>query len=176
MNRKTTMFGLVLALCCCCLAPALAGDEKPRAMDFTFEDINPASPTHGKQLSLNELYAGRGVVLNFLASWCGYCWKELPILQQLHDDEKAFVVGMAADEADAPGQIERLLVMVRRAGLTIPILHVPADKLSGMESFYDYEILPATYLIDKEGMVRQVLQGKVPAEALEAEIGRNLGS
>ena len=173
MRRKTMMYGIALALCCSCLAPAFAGDEKPKAMDFTFEDINPASPTHGKQLSLNELYAERGVVLNFLASWCGYCWKELPILQEMADAGEARVLGMAADEYGAPAEI--LMSLIAQRGLTLPILWVEPGQAAELEKRYTYQTLPATYLIDAQGIIASVLTGAVQPDRLRAEVERALG-
>lgn len=145
------------------------------ALELEFVDINPHSPSHGKKIKLSERYAERGVVLNFLASWCGYCWKELPELQQLHRDGVATVVGVAADEGDPTDEVPFLMSHLEQAKLTIPVLYVPPEALERVESFYDYQILPATYFIDRHGAVRRVLQGKVPFEALRREIDRSLG-
>ena len=40
------------------------------APDFAFVDINPASASHGETLALEQLRAERGLVLQFVASWC----------------------------------------------------------------------------------------------------------
>ena len=79
----------ILSLLILTSVPAFAEDRTApgagtrRARDFVYEDVNPNSPTHGQSLSLSKLYSERGVVLNFIASWGGYCWKELPELQEL---------------------------------------------------------------------------------------------
>jgi len=151
------------------------GGDSARALDFSFEDINPLSATHGKRLTLSELYSQRGLVLNFMASWCGFCWKELPDLQKLHAADTAKIVGVAADEGDESGELSVLRGMLKKSETTIPVLYVPVEDLARIESFYDYSILPATYLIDGDGVVQQVFQGKVPQETLRREIRDRLG-
>ena len=166
------LFGALLLL-----GTSLAGDAPAEAteaaFDFTFEDVNPGSPTHGQRLTLSKLYADKGVVLSFMASWCGPCWTEAPHLQGLHATGEAPVVGMAADEYGAP--LEIFLDRAAHFELTMPILFVPAEATDELEQHYDHQILPATYLIDSDGGIRRVLQGAVPAERLRAEIRKGLG-
>jgi len=133
------------------------------ARDFTYEDINPNSPTHGERLSLSALYAERGVVLNFLASWCGYCWQELPELEKLQKSVPTPIVGIAADEYNGP---DVLLGLIRKAKLSLPILLVPTADIKAMEQIYNHKILPATYVIDRQGSVRRVFEGLTPADQL----------
>jgi thiol-disulfide isomerase/thioredoxin len=140
------------------------------ASDFTYEDINPNSPTHGQRLSLKALYAERGVVLNFLASWCGFCWKELPELEELQHTMATPIVGIAADEYQGPAV---LLEMIRKAELSLPILLVPTADIKKMESSYDHQILPATYVIDRQGRVRSVFEGTTSAEMLRNAVSKN---
>lgn len=149
--------------------PGPPAEEPPRAArDFTFRDVNPASATHGRELTLSALYDPRGVTLNFLASWCTYCWEELPELEKLHASGQARIVGVAADEYGAP--LEVVLGLVANAGLTLPILFVPQDEAEELERYYDHEMLPATYLIGPAGEIRRVLQGATPPEKLRDAI------
>ena len=141
------------------------------ALDFRFEDINPRSESYGRELALHELYGERGVVLQFVASWCGPCREELPHLQELYESGRAPIVMVAADEHGFP---ESILIVARRHELTAPILYVPLDQAERLARFYDYQVLPATYLIDRRGLIRQVHQGAWPAERLDAAIEREL--
>jgi cytochrome c-type biogenesis protein len=142
-----------------------------RARDFAFEDINPASPSHGSTLALRDLYGERGLVLQFVASWCKPCRDELPGLQQLHESERAPIVLVAADEY---GYTEGVLIVAERTRLTTPILFVPPRQAEEMEAFYDHDILPATYLIDRRGAIREVHEGAWSAARLTAAIERSL--
>ena len=153
------------------LAPFTAAEDR-KAVDFTFEDINPASSTHGQKISLSDVYGDRGVVLNFLASWCGYCWEELPYLQAISAQGEATVIGVAADEYGAPPSL--VLSLVERAELTIPILWVDEETAKALETDCAHQMLPATYLIDAEGMIVKLLEGAVKPERLREEIARAL--
>jgi len=179
MTRRARILACCLLAVCTAAAVAAESEDsakKPRmAMDFAFVDINPASATHGQEIALGEALSERGVIVNFLASWCTYCWVELPELERLFRADEANVVGIALDEGDASGEVKNLVTMLERAELTIPVLYVPEDRKAWMESFYDYQLLPATYLIDKTGEVRRTFQGKVPFDALKREVDRTLG-
>lgn len=155
------------------LAGALASADET-ASDFTFKDINPASATYGKAITLSEAYAENGVVVNFLASWCGYCWQELPVLQELADTGKAKVLGMAADEYGAPAEI--LMDLIARKGLTLPILWVPPDAAVELEKRYTYESLPATYVVRSDGTIAKILSGALKPERLREEVTRALAN
>ena len=145
--------------------------EVPRSHDFTYKDVNPASATHGQRLKLSDLYSERGLVLNFIASWCAPCWMEVPTFEKFDAAGEAPVVCIAADEY---GPKEDLLRLAKNAGLALPILLVPKDEITRMEQHYDHAMLPATYLIDRDGGIRHVFQGLVSHETLEEAARRHL--
>ena len=95
-------------------------------------------------------------MLQFVASWCGPCREELPHLEELHVSGRAPVVLVAADENGYP---ESILIVAERRELSAPILYVPVAQAEKLAKFYDYEILPATYLIDRAGRIRTSHQG-----------------
>lgn len=142
------------------------------AAGLVFDDVNPRSATYGKKLVLGELYAERGVVLRFIASWCDVCRGELPELQQMYADRHAPIVLMAADEYGPP---DSLLVVAERNALTAPILFVPEERVAELERSFAYEILPATYLIDRKGTIRLAHEGAMPPARLAREMERALG-
>jgi thiol-disulfide isomerase/thioredoxin len=167
MGGRALLASLCIAVAVVCgvatLSPGAAASPTSAA-DFAYEDINPNSLTHGKTLALSDLYADGGLVLNFLASWCGFCWKELPELEKLQRSIPTPIVGVAADEHEGP---EALLGLVKEARLTMPILLVPPADIKAMEKLYDHKTLPATYVIDKYGWVRAVFEGLTPMDKLE---------
>ncbi|MEE8411092.1 MAG: TlpA disulfide reductase family protein [Acidobacteriota bacterium] len=164
MKRAARVLLLLLFLAA---TTALAGEK---ATDFTFEDINPASATYGQKITLSEQYAGDGVLVNFLASWCTYCWEELPLLQELVDAGEVKVLGMVADEYGAGPDL--VLSMVARKELTLPILWVDVEQAQELEKRYAYQFLPATYLIRADGTITEMLEGAVSPERLYEEIAR----
>ena len=173
-SRNSVTLSAAVA-CALVLAMAMGSEAVPsqrgQARDFEFEDINPRSESYGQQLVLRELYAARGLVLQFVASWCGPCREELPHLEELYTTGRAPVVLVAADEHGYP---ESILIVAERRNLTAPILYVPPDQAESLARSYDYETLPATYLIDRQGLIRQAHQGAWSIERLSAAIERQL--
>ena len=174
MRTKRIFVGLTLIAAVAAAGWALGSGERPasqplRAHNFKFEDINPASPTHGQSLELSRLYSEKGLVLQFVASWCGPCRKELPDLQELHVEGAAPILLVAADEY---GYTEGILVVAERTGLTTPLLFVPEEEATALEAYYDHEILPATYLIADNGTIVERHQGVLSKSRLLAAIER----
>ncbi len=172
-NGRRSGRWIALALAVGASVAGLATTAAPgrHAQPFSFEDINPASPSHGRTLALADLYSARGLVLQFVASWCKPCRDELPVLETLHRRGGTPVVLVAADEY---GYTEGLLLVAQRSGLTTPILFVPAERAQELEQHYDHEILPATYLVDRAGAILEVHEGAWPASDLATAIERHL--
>jgi thiol-disulfide isomerase/thioredoxin len=142
-----------------------------RAYDFSLRDINPKSPSHGQVLRLSELYAERGLVLNFMASWCLPCRVELPALESVHASGRARVVCMAADEYGGPEDVQQVIQLT---GLTLPVLFAPENVSATLARHYTYAVIPATYMIDRSGVVRSTFLGPVPEERLLDAIRQHL--
>jgi len=164
---------LVLALAAALLSLAGCARRPPRAFDLAFEDINPRSESHGRTLALSDLYAERGVVLQFTASWCEFCREQMPRLQELYAIGETPMVFVAADEGPYR---ENILTVAERAGLTAPLLFVPAEEAEKIGKRYSYEVIPATYFIDTQGRIHATHQGEMSTERLGREFERTLGS
>jgi thiol-disulfide isomerase/thioredoxin len=164
---RSGWLALLAVVACWTGPPAVAAT----ATEFAFEDINPKSASFGELLKLSDIYTDRGVVLNFLASWCGYCWKELPELQRLDETGVAPVLGVAADEYDGAGELKK---MIGRLDLSFPVLLVPPGEIDAMGRGYRHRMLPATYLIDSNGRIRRVFQGAVSGTDLERAVASEL--
>jgi len=128
--------------------PALAGQtaNKPAA-DFTLPDLN------GKVAKLGEL-RGKVVLVDFWATWCDPCMKELPELEKLYQQFTAqgvVVVGVSIDKERKNAQ-----ELVTRLKLKFPVLHDPEGKVAEV---YDPPKMPTSYVIDRQGVVRFVNEG-----------------
>lgn len=111
------------------------------------------------------------MLVNFWASWCGPCRTETPELQALYDSARAkglVVLGVNQQEqpADAKSFADQFSV-------TYPILLDRSGEVS--EAYRVGHGLPVSFLIDPNGVVRQVYLGQISADAL-AQIARTVGS
>lgn len=108
---------------------------------------------------------GKWVVVNFWATWCGPCLKEMPDLSQL--DEKrddVVVIGLAFEEIEAAD----LAKFVAAHPVAYPIALV--DVYSPPADFPVPRGLPTTYLIDPEGRVAEHFVGPVTGKQIEQSI------
>ncbi len=99
-----------------------------------------------------DLGALRGpMVVNLWASTCGPCRREMPILQDFHEEygDRVQVVGI--DYQDV--QTEAAMDLVRQTGATYPLLADPQSDLSGAAPFPVLRGLPFLALVDAEGRV-----------------------
>ena len=107
----------------------------------------------GKNIKLSEL-RGDVVMLNFWASWCGPCRKEMPLLEKIHKKYKRLgftLLGVNVEENsnDAKNYLKDVRV-------TFPILF---DRTQKTSKLYDVRAMPTTILIDRNGNKRFIHKG-----------------
>ena len=140
-------------------AVAQRGVVKPGepAPNFQLRDLN------GRVVALSDL-RGKVVLLNFWATWCGPCRVEMPAMERLYRayDRKDFEI--LAVSTDAQG-VAVTRPFQQENKLTFPILH-DADFRVGLS--YGARTLPMTFMVDREGIVRQHIFGARDWEAPEA--------
>ena len=111
------------------------------------------SSSSGKPLSLTDL-KGRIVLVNFWASWCGPCRKEMPLLEQLNRQYRSkgvTLVGVDV-EPDSTAAIDWL----KATPVSFPILFDVDSKVSKL---YQVEGMPNTVILDRQGNVRYIHRG-----------------
>lgn len=120
----------------------------------------------GKPVTLSAL-KGKVVIVDFWASWCGPCRQSMPVLEKLSKTykEKGLVVLGVNTDNDAKSASKFLA--------EVPVSFVvvnDADKR--VARAYAPPTMPSSYIIDKQGRVRQVHAGFKAGDAkqLEAEI------
>lgn len=125
----------------------------------------------GVQQSLANL-KGRVVVLNFWATWCEPCRKEMPDLSAIQNDYAALgvqVIGAAGDEA-ADGA--KVLSFIREFKVNFPVWIGATTE--DMKRFGLGEVLPATAILDKEGKIVWREIGIVKPDVLRKELDKLL--
>jgi cytochrome c-type biogenesis protein len=117
----------------------------------------PAMTLAGDTVTLASL-RGEVVLLNLWATWCVPCRTETPYLQELSEEygDRGFrVVGISLDTGDAADQVA---MFVEEYGVTYTVLHDP--QMRGM-NLYQVPGLPATFMIDREGILRWIRYGPI---------------
>lgn len=105
---------------------------------FKFED------SKGKIHQLSD-YRGKWVLVNFWATWCPPCLKEIPDLISLYKDRNnIMILGIAMDYEDSK------TVMEYAEALSIPYPIVLGDRWIASQ-LDELSMLPSTYLFDPEG-------------------------
>ena len=112
-------------------------------------------------------HRGRWVVVNFWATWCGPCLKEMPELSELdrrRDDID--VVGLAYEDIE-PADMQAFL---KQRPVAYPVVIV--DTFAPPADFAVPRGLPTTYLIAPDGKLAKQFLGPVTAQEIEAQIAK----
>jgi peroxiredoxin len=126
------------------------------AVNSPAQKINDKAPefsgnAHGGGTVKLSDFAGKAILVDFWASWCGPCRQEMPFLvgQYALNKDKGFVVLGVNVDKDAKN-LNKFL-----AGLEVkpdfPIVHDPQSKICPL---YGLEGMPTSVLIDRKGIVR----------------------
>jgi len=126
------------------LKPLEIGQEAP---NFTLENLE------GDNVSLEDL-RGKTVLINFWATWCPYCVKEMPDMDKLYVENKDddFVV-LAIDVGETREEASKY---VEKSGYHFPVL-LDTDGRVSMKYFVTG--IPTSVMVDKEGKIRAIKLG-----------------
>lgn len=134
---------------------------KTLAPDFTVYD------SQGSAVRLSD-YRGTPVVLNFWASWCGPCQREMPdfdaLYQQLGDEVQVLMVNVT------DGSRETMITawdFLADKGYLLPVVYDTAGEAAAAYGVY---ALPSTYFIDAQGYAIARANGAIDQETLQKGI------
>lgn len=178
--KRIVFFACLLVALAACKPPADRADAettkpaanaaKPVQPDTSEVAPTPDQPTlqvqtlEGRAWDLAE-HRGKWVVVNFWATWCSPCLKEMPELSALDAmREHVEVVGLAYEEIE-PAQLQAFL---EKHPVVYPIAIV--DVYDPPRDFATPRGLPMTYLIAPDGKAAKQFMGPVTANELEAAI------
>lgn len=137
-------------------APARVGD---RIADFTLEDLS------GKEVSLSD-FTGQPVLINFWATWCPPCRREMPGLNDFYhlNRSNGFVI-LAVNVGETREQAGSFAAEMK---LDFPVLLDGDYYLADQLMVDDY---PTSILVGRDGTVQKVHIGYFSPEDLQRELG-----
>ena len=159
-----TAFAMLLGVAACIpgdLRPPQVGDPAPQFQAVSLED--------DRAVSLAD-YMGQTILVNLWATWCAPCRIETPYLQSVYEENRERGLMIVGVSVDSPSALDLVKDFIGEMGVTYDILLDP-DMVS--TDVFAAIGLPATFLIDGDGVVRFTRLGPIaegdPAflEALE---------
>lgn len=130
-----------------------------QAASLTLKDI------HGRPLSLTD-YKGRVVLLNFWATWCPPCRQEIPDLiklQRQYRGQGLRIIGITYP----PEKISDVRRFMRKLGINY---RVAMGTKASKSLFSSSETLPVTVVIDRKGVMRDVIEGIMYADEFDQKV------
>jgi len=124
--------------------------KKIVAADFTLPALD------GSESNLSD-YKGKVVLLNFWATWCSPCLREMPGMEKLSQhfrDDEFVVLGISNDQ---PSHKKRVATFIKRLNLTFPVLLDSDGKVSE-----DFSVagIPVSFLIARDGSILAHIVGE----------------
>ncbi|MDD4780392.1 MAG: TlpA disulfide reductase family protein [Tissierellia bacterium] len=130
-------------------------NEKMLAPDFELESMD------GTKLKLSDL-KDKNVIINFWATWCGYCVLEMPDLQKLNDkykDEDLIVLAVNVGETK-----ETVQEFIEENELNLIVL---LDEDSAVANNYGLRSFPSTLAVNKKGEIVTGYVGMMTYDLME---------
>ena len=120
------------------MAKLVADDQRRQQADFTLTDLQ------GKTWNLKDL-RGKVVLVNFWATWCPPCRKEMPDLEALHErfESKGFVILAISDEEQ-----DKVKPFIADYKITYPVLLDPGRKVNDL---FQVDGIPKSFVYDRNG-------------------------
>jgi peroxiredoxin len=117
-------------------------DVGQNAPDFTLRDVQ------NRKVSLSD-FRGKYVLIEFWASWCGDCRREMPIIKTIHAKYKDLAILGVSFDRNRPSWLNA----IRQYQLNWTQVSDLKGWESGLTSLYAVRWIPTAYLISPEGMI-----------------------
>lgn len=107
-------------------------------------------------------YRGQVLVLNFWATWCPPCRAEIPDFVRVQEDWRdrgVRFVGVSLDQGDK----DKLVQFAERYDINYPIVRGTPEMVA---AYGDIRSIPTTFIIDREGAIRERIVGSIDEERL----------
>ena len=136
----------------------VVGPSFSMGLDFSLKDLS------GKMVSLSDLLESGPVVLDFWATWCGPCVKELPHIQSLHEEFSHKGITIVGISEDGTKTVSKVKPFVKTRRYTFPVLLDTNQKVMRM---FKISSIPYVCIIDTTGELYYSHLGYKPGDEKE---------
>ena len=140
-----------------------AEKEWGNAPDFTLPDLE------GNSLTLSD-FKGRVIILNFWATWCPPCRREIPDFVELYEkykDEGLLIIGVNLDRGDS----RSVKQFSKEYKINYPIV---LGNVNVTQDYGGVRAIPTTFVIDRKGNIKEKYVGYQPRATFEDAVKRLL--
>jgi thiol-disulfide isomerase/thioredoxin len=121
----------------------------------------------GQSVSVKKIIENRLTLINFWATWCGPCKIELDHLKDIYPSwQEKYGLQIVAITIDNPRQLSKVAPMIKSKGW--PYLFFE-DAVGNLKNKLNFQSIPQSYLLNKEGKVVWSNMGYAPGVELEIE-------
>jgi peroxiredoxin len=160
--RTAVGISVALALCSAIAEGACPVDAKTANLNLKFNDLQ------GKSISLSD-YKGKVILLDFWATWCPPCRKEIPGFIELYNTYKSrglVVIGVSMDDADDIADVKHYAAQIK---MNYPIL-LGAGREEELKPSFGELPLPTSFVIARDGRICARHDGLTATELVEREL------
>lgn len=125
----------------------------------------------GKEVAIED-YRGKVVLLNFWASWCPPCVREIPDLVKLHknyQDKEFVILGVVVENPEAREKVVKK--MVKDFSMSYPVLWASKEIIA---RFGPINAIPRTFILDPNGKIVEDLPGMGDYNTFETLVKKHL--
>jgi thiol-disulfide isomerase/thioredoxin len=137
-----------------------AGEIGSRLPDFLVKDLQ------GRDVSSTDL-RGKVVLIDFWATWCQPCKREMPGYQKLLDRYGQSGFAVIGFKFDTMKDVEDPVVFAKEIGVRYPLVVATEDL---KQKFGGIQGLPTTLLYDRQGILRRKVIGFEYTDAFDADL------
>ena len=149
-------------LFCVALAMGFTSDNAKKLPNITITDLQ------GKPVNIIEAAGNEKItVLSFWATWCSPCKRELDAIMELYPEwTEKYNMQLLAISIDNSRMMSQVKPMVEEKGWEFPVL---MDSKQELQHALEFQAVPQTFVIDKEGNIIFQHEGYTPGDEYELE-------
>lgn len=115
----------------------------------------------GEKVKLSD-YFGKPIFLNFWATWCGPCIREMPDIQKIKDEYGDKVIILAVNAGELKDDVKKFIDKTQYT------FNIGIDEKGDVLDLYDSMYIPLSLFIDEKGVIKERRTGTLPEEDMRS--------